>query len=540
MKKIFNIAIVSLIITFTSCNKLVDEQPVSEGTLKDFFKSKLDADAAIAGMYGEFQHTMIGEAQFQNRITWWGEARSDNWETRTAYATNATNEIHFNGLTENNTYADWSPLYSTIGRANLLLKNLPLIKDYSPVGSIGSLPLALEDSYTAQSLAMRALCYFWIVRVWGDAPLRLEPYENVFEQAEQARDPQDKILEQCIADLERAYALTVKNATPTVWYLGEGAICSIMADIYMWKKDYPNAIIWFKRLFAAKAPTGKVYNAAGTLTTGSGGAIADLQSGISWNTQFLTPAASVESIFNIHWNFVANGCACMSGVSRTNNESTIRMGTELWTTWPTVSTAVYGTNTATTDLRVKQSYNITSATNQPIRDRSFWKFYPGTYIAPTTTAGYNFTMLVYTGNLPGTQENNIYMPVYRLSGMYLLYAEALNKSGNKLDAVRYLNLIKSRANVPTVDAANFDENTLEMEILKERQYELLGEGVRWFDLVRTDRVKEVMDPVMITRQTNVGNDPIGWGTDKRRYFWPLATRVLYSNALLVQNDPYKN
>lgn len=540
MKKILSIAVLSLVLAATSCDKAIDEQPISEGTLKDFFKSKLDADAAIAGMYGELQHTMIGEGQYENRITWWGEARSDNWETRTAYATNATNEIHYNGLTENNTYADWSKLYSTISRANLLLKNLPLIKNYTPVGTIGSLSLAQEASYTAQSLAMRALCYFWIVRVWGDAPLWLEPYESILQQGEKPRESKEKILDQCISDLEKAYELTVKNATPTVWYLGEGAICSIMADIYMWKKDYPNAIVWFKRLFAAKAPTGKVYNATGTSVTGSGGAIADLQPGITWNAQFITPASSVESIFNIHWNYVANGCACMSGVSRTTNENTIRMGTELWTSWPTVSTANYGTAIATTDLRVKQTYNITSATNQPIRDRSFWKFYAGSYVAPTGTAGYNFTPAVYSSNLPATVETNVYIPMYRLSGMYLLYAEALNKIGDRANAVKYLNLIKTRANVPTVSEVNFDENTLEMEILKERQFELIGEGVRWFDLVRTDRVKEVMDPIMITRQANAGNPQTGWGSDKRRYFWPLATRVLYSNSLLIQNDPYKN
>src|SRR5690606_11690498 len=111
------------------------------------------------------------------------------------------------------------------------------------------------------------------------------------------------------------------------------------------------------------------------------------------------------------------------------NENTIRMGTELWTNWPTVSTAVYGSVTATTDLRVKQTYNMTNATNQPIRDRSFWKFYPGTYVAPTATAGYNFTLQQYASNLPATTETDVFMPVYRLSGMYLLYAEALNKIG---------------------------------------------------------------------------------------------------------------
>jgi tetratricopeptide (TPR) repeat protein len=548
MKRIFSITVLSVLLVLGSCKKAIDEQPLSEGLLKDFLHNKIEADAAIAGMYGDFQQTMIGDAQYRNRMTWWGEARSDNWERRITYSVNATNEIDFNGLSAINDYADWSNLYSTIGRANLLIKRLPEIKQFTPVGTVGALTPALENSYTAQSLAMRGLCYFWIARVWGDAPIRTEPYLSIAEQGEQKRDPQAKVLEQAIADLTKAYSLTVKSANSPVWYLGEAAISSILADVYMWRAgttkntaDYNEAIVWFKRLFAAKAPTGKVYNTAGVNTTGAGGDVIDLQPGITWNAQFITPLNSVESIFNIHWENSANGCACMAGVSRTTNEPTIRMADPLWATWPTVATAVYGTTTATVDKRVKQTYNITSATNQPIRDRSFWKFYAGTYTAPTATAGYNFTLPTasYSGNLPYTTETNVYIPMYRLSGMYLLYAEALNKVGDQKNAVNYLNVIKNRAGVPPVTTAQFAlESDLEMAILKERQFELIGEGVRWFDLVRTDRVKEVMDPVLIARQTAAGNPAVGWGSDKNRYYWPLATRVLFSNSLLVQSQPY--
>jgi hypothetical protein len=38
--------------------------------------------------------------------------------------------------------------------------------------------------------------------------------------------------------------------------INEGAICAMMADVYMWKKDYANAIIWINNLFKAKSPTG--------------------------------------------------------------------------------------------------------------------------------------------------------------------------------------------------------------------------------------------------------------------------------------------
>ena len=43
-----------LLITMGSCKKTVDEKPLSDAVLTDFYKNKYDADAAIAGMYGEF------------------------------------------------------------------------------------------------------------------------------------------------------------------------------------------------------------------------------------------------------------------------------------------------------------------------------------------------------------------------------------------------------------------------------------------------------------------------------------------------------
>jgi hypothetical protein len=85
MKKVLYISVLTILVSLGSCNKMVNEEPLSEGKVSEFFRSKLDADAAIAGMYGEFQSAMIKSSatgQNQNNITWWGEARSDNWEGR--------------------------------------------------------------------------------------------------------------------------------------------------------------------------------------------------------------------------------------------------------------------------------------------------------------------------------------------------------------------------------------------------------------------------------------------------------------------------
>src|SRR4026207_1210608 len=118
MRKIAYLLLLIVALVDGSCKKLVQEEPLSDGTLDEFFHSVYEADAAMAGMYGALQETMIGESQFNNRINFWGDARSDNMERQKTYSNNSTSEIHFNSLTPNNSFADWSPLYTVIGRAN--------------------------------------------------------------------------------------------------------------------------------------------------------------------------------------------------------------------------------------------------------------------------------------------------------------------------------------------------------------------------------------------------------------------------------------
>src|SRR4026208_687290 len=104
MKKILGYTLLFVVLVFGSCKKMVNEDPLSDGTLDQFFKTKYDVFAAVAGMYGAFQQTMVGESQFNNRITWWGDSRSDNIQNSTPNA--SSNEVHFNNLSPNNTYAD--------------------------------------------------------------------------------------------------------------------------------------------------------------------------------------------------------------------------------------------------------------------------------------------------------------------------------------------------------------------------------------------------------------------------------------------------
>jgi starch-binding outer membrane protein, SusD/RagB family len=527
MKKIFSYTLLLAVVVLGSCSKLVEEKPLSDGTLDQFYKSKYDVYAANAGMYGAFQTTMIGESQFNNRVNLWGDARSDNMMNGTPNS--SSNEIQFNNLTPNNNYADWSPLYTVIGRANLNIALIPEVNNYAKTAERLSDPEI--NSYMAQSYAMRAICYFYILRVWGDAPIRTTPFLDLNDNPFPVRDPKTKVRQQILDDLQMAYNLTAKNATPTVWYIGEGAIAAMMADVYMWKSDdnaitpdYANAIVWIKNLFKAKSPTGKVY--AGTPNANSAGLSPDLVPTSDWKSIFTNPAASIETIWNIHWDVNANGCPCMMGVSSTVNNTPMKTEKGLYTG----STSWLR---AGLDIRAKQSIDSAKSDNF---DRVIKWYGPSGY----TNAKSTYLTRSQSDAVVGT-DKPVYFPMYRLADMFLLYAEALNKSGDATNAIKYLNFVHQRATLPAFTSTQLaNQQQIEDAILQERQWELFDEGKRWFDLVRTDHVIQVMDPILQARQLAAGATQMGWGTDKRRYLWPLHRNVLNANPNLKQNAPYSD
>ena len=82
--------------------------------------------------------------------------------------------------------------------------------------------------------------------------------------------------------------------------------------------------------------------------------------------------------------------------------------------------------------------------------------------------------------------------VFRLAEAYLIAAEGLYMSGRTNEALDYINVVRRRAAHPGKSSemeAQASDLSLDF-ILDERARELLGEHVRWFDLVRTGKLIE--------------------------------------------------
>lgn len=185
---------------------------------------------------------------------------------------------------------------------------------------------------------------------------------------------------------------------------------------------------------------------------------------------------------------------------------------------------------------------------------------PASMINPTmySVSGYWPKKLVHYQNVIG--NGNTYniqpypWPVIRLANLYLLYAEALNETaGPSAETYRYLDLVRSRAGLPTVEESwtNFSSNPskfttregLREIIRRERLIELALEGQRFWDLRRWKQaVSELNKP--ITGWDITQEDPASYYREAtiynqrfatRDYLWPINESELLSNENLVQN-----
>lgn len=86
------------------------------------------------------------------------------------------------------------------------------------------------------------------------------------------------------------------------------------------------------------------------------------------------------------------------------------------------------------------------------------------------------------------------IPIIRNAELILLYAEANIAANNPTEAVEALNVIRNAASLPDYSGPE-TQDALTAEMLKQRRYELYGEGHRWIDARRFD----ILDTLPIDR-----------------------------------------
>lgn len=448
------------------CEKVTEQVPESQITGANFFKTASDADNAINSCYDALQKNAV------NYVVW-GDGRTDVFANTDRTLANEL-QITSGNVGPNNGYVNWNFLYQALNRINGVIKNVPNITD--PALS------SRKERIMGEAYFLRGLVYFYLTRTFENVPLVLDPFEGVGGEVFPSQKNRAEIFNQVEEDLLEAekrvpdlpFASTLENKGRAT----KGAIRSTLADLYLWQKRWPDAAEMARLVIASPAN----YR---------------LVAGANYATIF-TGKNTSESIFEIQYNYTYQ-----EGDSNPLTDLFLPLGqTYTAGNWrfqpsPTVLSAL-----PAGDLRVAGTYRNSGPTPAPYRD-------------PNQT---------YVLKYPGTVANNVLQQdanriVYRLAEVILFRAEALNEQGLTGDAILLLDQVRTRANIGNTLATSQIDVRLEIE--KERLRELVYEGKRYYDLVRTGRYSEV-----------TGNTNPNW------LRWPIPAQELIVNPNLVPNPGY--
>lgn len=507
-----------ILATATRCKKFLEVDPVSTITPDSFWKDQADADAWMAGIYNSLQSTI--------NTNWfdWGEVRSDN--IKGAGTGNAQTKFLNNALSASDSdisgATKWENLYTTISLCNYGIKYYPQMMSQDIGGAT-----AKYTDYLGQCYGLRALMYFYGLRVWGKMPILTVPIETYGQETQFPRSPIGDVKKQILEDIELALKNIGTNKT-NKYNIQKAGIYALQTDVYMWFQQYEEALVASQNCITESGCTW-VTNAQ------------------SWKNMFTEPAVSTETIFNLYWDNIERGggvgvCARFASGSNTNNYMiTPKIFQELYDRVdPVTSLPADGRLTTSFDM-----ISYPTSVEYNAGNGAFGKFTVFNEAAKRSDnqPGGAF---VYQAN----NECTVKIPIYRFADVMLLRAEALAHTGKYQDALDIVNKVRSRVGY-TVEAQLADYTGditagIENTILKERQFEFLGEGKRWFDLCRIGNMYDftsgytylrgIMNPILDARSGATKYE----GSGIARIMYPINSAAFNANPKLVgdQNLPY--
>lgn len=452
MKKIALFYFLTAAIVLSSCKKLLEEDPKSIIAVDKFYKTAEDAQAAVNAVSGTLHSSTLYSFRYLVHTT----ALEDYASGQGFYIPISNYQITapIIGVTD----GIWTGFYKTIDEANRVLKYVP------PISMDGK----IKEQLLGEAYFFRAFAYYHLVKNFGGVPIRTQPAENL-DATGGKRESVATVYDQIIADLKLAEtalpATGSESGRPT-----SGAAKTMLADVYLVREKWPEA-----RDKADEVITSNRYSLVSVRQATDFEKIFGSEVITSSEEVFsikfqrsLAGGSSLPQFYHLPTSqWATNGFGTFFGfptypLLRDWPEADLRKGFNLYTKGPD-----------------KQGV-LTS--NNPIQPIRFGKFKDSG--APTSGA------------------HGVDFPIYRYPEALLIYAEAASQANNAPTplAIERLNMVHRRAygfdpsvsstadyKIDGLTAANFRDL-----VLKERAYEFLLEGKRWYDLIRTNTAKQVI------------------------------------------------
>ncbi|MBC8054200.1 MAG: RagB/SusD family nutrient uptake outer membrane protein [Sphingobacteriaceae bacterium] len=511
-----------------SCKKLLDVDPTRLLGEESMWNTQTDAKAAMLGLLG------LSKAAFCDNERYWlyGDLRTIDGKGGDF---RSTQRLDLKAISQNKLTAsyplieslrNWRRFYAVVNAANVFLENAPKIIERDP----HYLPVDFRIE-AAHARFLRALAYFNLVRIWGDVPLILSSNDGQF--GNKPRESKEKILafieeeiKAIIPDVPVVYK--DNNIEPEVprasWHMGEwqalkkhGAY-AILAQVYAWQGKYADAAICAKWVLDNRTLQ--------ALTTGGPSQPMNFLSADQVRQMFRGEFGSNQYsiLFGFPHNFV-NGEASNSGCLET---LTLAAPYILRKSLPDIYVPKDTILSVFKEIGDQRFY-IDPVTALPNGDRYF-----GVFDRPIPV--FTKVFIIKDSNPPPLNsltgvgsDGSITLfgssiVLSRPEDMRLLLAEAYTVLGDTDAAFTLLNDARAARGLPAFNLAN---GSLIDAIFTERRKEFMGEGHRWYDMVRYKKIKN-NDPAFNAMIQDGG------------IYWPIAKEVISQNPLLVQYPHWSN
>lgn len=450
MKKISIFYLLVGIALLFSCKKLLEEHPKNVVVANKFYKTENDAISAANAISGSLRSVY----QFRYPIHTTGF--EDYSSAQGAYSPMGQYQITAQIIFITDFL--WTGFYNTIDAANQVLKYVPPI----------SMNEKLKTQLLGEAYFLRALSYYQLVKNFGGLPLRTEPTQNL-SQIGGKRETVEKVYSQIIADLKLAElalpATSSEIGRPTL-----GAAKTMLADVYLVREQWADA-----------------RDKANEVIESSTYSLVNVKQSSDFDELFGPDiSTSTEEIFSIKFQrSVAGGTL----IPQFYHLPTSRWAANGYGTFFGFPTYPLLRDWPSSDLR--KEYNLyTSGPNKQ-----------GVIVANGPSQPIRFGKFKDAG-APTARAHGVDFPVYRYAETLLIYAEAASQAnqGPTLLALERLNMVHRRAyGLAPLDPAVIDYTLVNQTaasfqelVLKERAYEFIVEGKRWYDLLRTRTAKQVI------------------------------------------------
>lgn len=513
--KLSKFLIALLLITSISanfaCKKVLDIQSTRLAAEENLWKNQEDAKSALIGMYALMRTAMVAD----NTHWLMGDLRQGDFVSTNRADLKAIIDGQLNAsYPVLNRITNWRRFYSVINAASLFIERSREIVANDP-----RYTQINNEVDVAQARAMRAFAYFYMVRIWGDVPLLISSHDGDFST--HPRTSKDKVLAFATSELLLATKVLPYRygsndpILPGLYYgspygawngvlLTKLSAYAVLAHIAAWQGNYLDCEAYTKFFMD---------NYTQLNGAGSNGIKFIPIEALTENENAFSPFAFKRATQILGFNFeYGKGDATTNG----HIEQLTLAKPLILKEYPEIFVPKDTIRKAFTDPKDLR-FSFDPLTN----------LYRTNYFTNYSSERPLFSKIKVIGDAKTSGDFSLFTSAVlftRLEEIALLRAEALAVLGMRNDAINMLNQASTLRG--TTQFASNSTADLVDAIFAERRRELMGEGWRWYDLVRYNRIKKNNAAF----NALLSNDGI---------YWPVSKDILNANPKIQQN-PYWN